>query len=261
MSVTPPEAVPYACPWPTDPSCREAEWTAVQEPVKTLALAYASATLERLTAYRVGVCPLKLRPAVLRGSTGGCGGYLDPFTPGLGPVNWQGRWYNSWPNRDRKALWLPPPVGRIDEVKVNGSVVDPGDYALQNGNILVWRGAETDTPWPLEQDMSLPDTEVGTMSVTYLNRFPVDAAGANAVTLLALEFAKACANKTCQLPANVTTLVRQGVTMEIAAGSFPGGETGIRSVDAWTAQWNPHRSQRPVMVYSPDMPQHRVEPV
>lgn len=251
------DAVEYACPWPVDDTCLTAEWAALDVDVKELALAYASATLERLTAYRVGVCPLKLRPA-LQGPSGGCwGGVLDPFTR-FGPVNWNGQWSNVSPGARPNEVVLPPPVGRIDEVKVDGAVLDPGDYVLQNGNILVWHGTGP-APWPMRQDTSLADTEPGTMSVTYLNASPVSVAGAHAVTLLAIQFAKACTNKTCQLPPNVTQLVRQGVSMTIAAGSFPGGETGIRQVDAYTALYNPRRQTQRAAVYSPDLPDHRVE--
>lgn len=253
------DAVEYACPWPTDDTCLTDEWSALDDDVKALALAYASATLERLTAWRVGVCPLKLRPA-LQGASGACwGGVLDRWAS-PGPVNWNGSWSNAAVGFRRNEVVLPPPVGRIDEVKVDGAALDPGDYALQNGHILVWRGTGV-APWPVHQDTSLADTEIGTMSVTYLNAAAVNEQGAHAVTLLAIQFAKACIGKTCQLPANVTQLVRQGVSMTIASGAFPGGETGLRQVDAYTAIYNPRRQTQRATVYSPDLPDHRVEVV
>lgn len=255
MTVTPPE---YAgCPWPVDPSCRTTEWNALDADVKATALAYASSTLERLTAYRVGNCPIKLRPDL-----GGC--YMDPYWgsyAALAPVNWNGRWSNDGyccrPHLCEVAL--PAPVGRIDEVKIDGAVIDPSNYELQNGHLLVWTGGG-DCPWlpRLTQDMSLPDSAVGTFSVTYLNAYPVDLLGANAVTILALEFAKACTGKTCQLPANVTQIVRQGISMQIASGAFPDGKTGLRTVDAYIALWNPKGRTQQGMIYSPDLPQHRV---
>lgn len=253
------EAVEYACPWPVDDTCLTTEWTDLDTDVKALALAYASASLERLTAYRVGVCPLKLRPA-LQGASGACwGGTLDPFSR-FGPVNWNGSWSNAAVGYRRNEVVLPPPVGRIDEVRADGNVIDPADYVLQNGHILVWRGSGP-APWPMRQDTSLADTEPGTMSVTYLNAAAVNEQGAHAVTLLALQFAKACTGKACQLPANVTQLVRSGVSMNIASGAFPGGETGLRQVDAYTAIYNPRRQTQRATVYSPDLPDDRVEVV
>lgn len=88
------------------------------------------------------------------------------------------------------------------------------------------------------------------MSITYLNAAPVDALAAHAAGVLAVEFAKSCTTGKCKLPANVTTIVRQGVTFQKVAGAFPGGLTGIREVDAFVALWNPHHvSQQPTVWY------------
>jgi hypothetical protein len=258
MSVTPPEY--GGCLWPIAPECKTDQWDDLDEPVQELGLAYASATLERLTLGRVGVCPITIRPCRQRPSAAA---YAAASGPGFSPLNWNGVWTNvcgcdgGCTCASNCEIQLPPPVGRIDEVLVDGDVVDPGDYELQSGHILVWTGGG-DCPWNLEQDMATALTEPGTFAITYLNAYPVDLLGANAVTILALEFAKACASKTCQLPPNVTTLVRAGVSMQIAAGTFPGGKTGIREVDAYIALWNPKGHTSPGFVYSPDLPTHRV---
>lgn len=267
MTVTPPEAT--GCPWPVDPGCLGDDWDALDESVQDRSLALASATLRRLTGYQVGGCPITVRPC-----KAGCVGYGYHI-----PAYWDmaGAWGAGgfWPHIE-SGVWvnscgcttdcacetlceiaLPAPVGRVDEVKVDGQVVDPADYRV-DGNRVVWVGS-TDCPWPTCQDMAAADTEVGTFSITYLNSYPVDSLGAYAAGILAFEFAKACIGSgKCRLPAGVTTVTRQGVSYDIASGSFPNGMTGIREVDAYIALWNPKGLRQPVAVWYPGKPAVRV---
>jgi hypothetical protein len=129
---------------------------------------------------------------------------------------------------------------------VDGVVLDESEYFL-DGSTLVRVGGE----WPVTQNMDLPDTEVGTFSVTYLNSFPVDGLGAYAAGILACEYAKACSGGKCKLPSGVTEITRAGVTMTITSGAFPGGLTGIREVDAYIMAWNPTHLRSKPTVWSP----------
>lgn len=243
MTTTVPE--PYGCLWPLDPACLNEEWEGEYDEAEQLrAQALASGTLRRLTAYRVGGCPVVVRPCATA-----CNDF--PYRPGsdMGflPVNWAGTWSNCacvgpCRHNPRTGLRLPPPVYSIVEVKVDGAVVDPTDYWLSEGYLIALNGRE----WPTTQNLDLPDTETGTFSVTYLNTAPVDGNGAYAAAKLAIQYARACKGGTCDLPETVTSIVRQGVSYDLPAGSFPNGETGIREVDAFIAIWNPnHRLMRP----------------
>jgi hypothetical protein len=241
------------CLWPTDPACFDDEWQAMDEAIRNRALAYASSTLERLTGRQVGHCPVTVRPIL---QTASC---FIPFegTAWLHPgVNVFGNWVNNcgyvsgYPGGP-SAVQLPFPIGRVDQVKINGGVVAPADYWVQSNQFL--RLASSITP-PTMQDLSKPDTEPGTFSVTYLNAWPVDALGANAAALLAVEFAKACAGEECDLPSGVTQIVRQGISMTIDTGSFTDGKTGIQAVDSFIALWNPKGLTRGASVWSPDTP-------
>jgi hypothetical protein len=236
------------CLWPVDPACLTDDWLGLDQEVRDRALALASETLKRLTGYRVGGCPITVRPC----QRGGC---WDTFIPGgpFTPVNWAGRWSNCHCGGNCATnceVKLPPPVGEIVEVKVDGAVVNVADYAIQS-NVLVYTGGG-DCAFPRIQDLSLPDTEVGTFSVTYLNAYPVDANGAYAAGVLAVEFAKACTTGKCKLPPEVVEVVRNGVSFSITPGSFPGGYTGLRAVDTYIALWNPEGRSQPVRVWSPD---------
>ncbi len=256
-----PPAGASSCPWPVDPACLGDAWDDLAHEVQERATLLASETLRRLTGYRVGGCPVTVRPC-----KASCAGVtLMPFYSG-GPffphVTVGGMWVNSCgctTDCSCEALCtvnLPTPIGTIYSVKVDGTVVDPGDYTILRDQ-LTWIGGG-DCPWPVCQDLSLADDQPGTFSVTYLNAWPVDTLGAYAAGVLAFEYAQACQGNKCRLPSNVTSLTRQGVTMDIATGSFPGGFTGIREVDAFIAIWNPAGRREQTRVWSPDIHAPRV---
>lgn len=242
------------CVWPLDPACLSTEWDEMDPAVQNRAAALASSTLVRLTGGRVSNCPVTVRPVPRQNRCylpppdviGWGFGYPMPYTVG-------GQWFNCVPcGSDDCSISLPAPVSRVDEVKVDGSVLDPSDYEVV-GNKLFWMG-EGACPFPRSQNVTTPDTEEGTMSVTYLNAYPVDSLGAYAAGVLAMEYARACggASGQCRLPKGVTTIVKQGVTMTINSGAFPDGLTGIREVDTYIAMWNP-RGSEPSRVWSPDI--------
>lgn len=244
------------CVWPIDPGCLGDAWGNYDDETRQRAISLASATLSRLTAYRVGDCPITVRPAPERGScwSQAALGFGSPFRPAF----WEGQAFNVWQGvcAPGYEVALPPPVVRIDEVKVDGVVLNPDDYRVDNRRLLVWQ-ADLPCPFPRRQDMRLPDTEVGTFAVTYLNTFSVDAVGAWAAGLMAMEYAKACAGSGCKLPSNITSMVRSGVAFEVITGAFPGGLTGIREVDSYTAQFNP-KGRAAQQFFDPGAPRHRV---
>ena len=251
------EIAPYGgCDWPLDPACLGDEWDAFDEDVQARASGLASETLHRLTAGRVGGCPVKVRPC----QQSGCWSAFVPFhgysalSPGL---DTHGNWINSCGCGGSKCassceIKLPAPIGRLDEVLIDGEEQDLNDFRVDNGKYLVWVGAG-DCPFPASQDLSLPDTEEDTFSITYLNAYPVDSLGSHAAGLLAVEFAKACSGNKCRLPKNVTEVSRSGVTFQVTPGLFPGGFTGIQQIDAFIELWNPEARTQPTRVWSPDM--------
>jgi len=147
------------------------------------------------------------------------------------------------------SVRLIGPVGRIDEVKVNDEVLPNTAYHVEDGNRLVRLDGKG---WPACAGPKF--------TVTYLQGHEVDELGEYVGGLLALEYLNAMtSSKKCRLPANVTSVSRQGISMELSTGMFPDGTTGIKEVDAYLMQWNPYGLRTRPEVYSPDLPrQHAV---
>lgn len=239
------------CEWPIDASCSQDEWDGYPPEVQARAGGLATATLRRLSGFRVGGCPITVRPCVL-----GCWDASLYRARAWGPSQLaDGSWVNSCgctTDCSCTALCevrLASPVGPVSWVKVDGAEVPATDYRV-DGDRLVWIGS-SDCPWPVCQDMTADDSEVGTFAVRYLPGHPPDAMAQYAAGVLALEFAKACTGGKCRLPANVTSVTRQGVSFEVTAGTFMLGVTGLREVDAWIGLWNPHHLRQSSQVWWP----------
>jgi len=223
------------CTWEPDPACLGDAWDALTPEAQGRALMLASSSLQMLTYYRVGTCPITIRPCPTEPRCG-CG-----WSPHIR----DGQWFNDCPCETvclpLSEVDIPGPVGYIDSLLIDGVEIDitNGDWRLDDGHLLVWQGVGT-SPIPSTQDLNKPDTEVGTWSITYSRSYPVLADGRLAVAYLALEFAKACQPKAkCSLPRGVTSVVRNGVSFTVEAGLFPGGLTGIDIVDQYILKWAP----------------------
>lgn len=223
------------CTWEPDPACLGDQWGTHTPEVQERALRLATLTLQMLTRYRVGLCPITIRPCppVAR-----CGCGWNPHIR-------NGSWFNSCGCAGSCAPLseydIPGPVGYIDTMKIDGVDVDlwNGDWRIDDGTKLVWQG-DGPSPLPAYQDLNLPDTEPGTWSITYSRSYPVSQDGKVAVALLALEYAEACKPRgKCSLPKNVRNVNRNGVSFTIEAGLFPNGLTSIQLVDAYILQWAP----------------------
>lgn len=143
------------------------------------------------------------------------------------------------------AIELPGPVTAINEVLVDGEVVDPAVYG---GGVFQYRWLRRfdGGAWPCWQDLSADTTEEGTMQVTFMYGRAPDAGGVAAAQIYACEIAKALcpdggASGECRLPERTRTVVRQGITFDIDTplDFLDNGRTGLGLVDAWLASVNP----------------------
>lgn len=232
----------------------------VDAAIVTSASLSASEMLWALTGRQFGTCTATVRPC-----RQGCLPCDLPW-PATGP--WPaligGRWFNvacgcsdrcSCKGSALAQVRLPNPVCEITEVMVDGVVLDPSSYLVLDYNTLV----RTDGSWPLCNDMTLPDTEEGTWSVTLTWGVAVPQLVLDAAAEIACEFIKARTGQPCKLPQRVTTLSRQGVTMSFADPQdfFKDGRTGFYLADMAIRTFNPKLLQRSATIYSLDAPGYR----
>ena len=209
----------------------------------------ATQTMRMLTMYRVGGLPITVMPTTtecVHPFTGGqFGNSYVPFYPILLE---SGSYANCFCNAGcdcapASTILLREPIGDIRTIQINGEVLDPSAYRVENGNRLV----RTDGG-------SWPSCAGDDFTVTYLNAFPVDEQGQFTAGLLAVEYIKMFLKSTaCRLPRHVTDVARGGLSFTVTTQMFPEGTTGIDEVDAWLAQWNPNGLRTMPGVWSPDM--------
>lgn len=240
-------------------------------PITTgFALQVASDILYQLSGQQFGLCTLTVRPcrASCNGDSGpfGGGAWWEWGAYGAGAGLWPVPWlYNGvWMNLTCGACTgtcscvpiseaiLPSPVNSIQQVKVDGVVLTPGtDYEVHDFRKLVRRGGQT---WPICQDFTKDDTEVGTWSVTFTVGQEVPPLGKLAVGELACEIMKACSGEACAIPKNVTQVSRQGITFDFPTFTdlLERGLLGLRWTDTFIATYNPNRLRAVPMVYDVD---------
>lgn len=245
------------------------------------AVVAASQALFRLVPRYTGTCgPTRVRPC---GS--GCGDVL------WGSWAWSGtQWasmsafgpdgiiFNPEPRPTSRGCGCSP-LGRVRlagrvreilEVTIDGVIISADTYRLDNRKWLtrIPDPADPDTRlfWPSCQDMEQPETASGTFSVLYT--FGVDPpvpAQLAAQELACAIYKTMCGGTTdiedCPLPNNVTRVVRQGITVDLAAFTGWGfdpvrrqWQTGLPLVDLFLNAYNPTgRRKRRATVWSPDM--------
>src|SRR5690606_32115828 len=204
--------------------------------------------LWRFTDRQFGLCEATIRPCRRDCTEGlssvfsGLPGQRSPWTPAL----IGGRWVNlgcAAGCRDAcgcgsatPALRFDLPVYDVTAVEVDGELLDPATYRVDDHRLLVRQDGGR---WPTCQDMSLPLGGEGTWAVTFRTGSPVPPGGQVAAGKLALELAKAaCGDKGCALPQRWQSITRPGVNITAALDTFEGldqGKTGIWIIDSWVA--------------------------
>jgi len=231
------------------------------------AAAAAAEILNGLTGYQFGACQMTIRPC--RRS---CWDATWPFNYSAWwqfgywprPLFYNGVWYNLTCGGClgdcsctiiSEAL-LPAPVNTIIEVKVDGVALTPNvDYRLDNYRRLVKLGTGKNAEWPLCNDLSLDDSQVGTWSVTLTVGNPLPMIGSIAYGELASQLAKLIAcDESCTLPKPVQQIVRQGVTLNFLDPNeiFANGRIGLYLCDLFITTYNPNKLMNAAAVYDVD---------
>lgn len=202
------------------------------------------------------------------GSTGASGSGVDLALAGY---DWWFGWVSGtwgWWNEAGQSCGCEPlsqvklngyPITGIKEVVINGDVLDPANYRLDQNRYLV-RLRDPDTGdrrwWPACQDLSRDAGENRTWSIEYEYGAPVPIAGKLAAAELAVQFYYAMnGSDDCTLPTGVTKVTRQGVTLERLLPMFgKDARTGLVLTDAFLASSNPAGLRRRPAIMSPGYP-------
>lgn len=236
----------------------------------------ASMLMFELTARRFyGICgPVTVRPC-----QSGCGqSWGFPSYGGWMWNFWSGDWGRGWfwGNQDGPRqcgcgyssvveLAGGAAVTQITEVKIGGVVLpttfDDGapTYRLDQWRYLT-RLSDPANPsfplhWPYCQRLDLEDDQPGTFSVSYLYGVAPPPLCIEAAKQIACQLILAQSGQACSIPAKVSRIVRQGATLDMItplASALRSGSTGLFSVDAAIAAYNPAGLKRPPAVFSPD---------
>lgn len=210
----------------------------------------------------------------------GCGCWdwlLSPMSPGAPQIaygsfgwgSWGGAWGWGWNGCGTgigcgalsRAILTGYPVSEITEVKIDGVVIDPTSYRLDEWRYLTRLADPTTLEprfWPSCQRLDLDDDQPGTWSVSYISGVAPPTLGIQAAAQLACQIYLACTNSAaCLLPAGVTKIDRQGITIErspFLAWGKVGGQwaTGLSLVDLFLSAFNPAGLRQRSSIWSPD---------
>jgi hypothetical protein len=119
-----------------------------------------------------------------------------------------------WPCQccDISGIFLPGFDPVPTEVKIDGAVVPTADYVMVNGRKL----ARVDgAPWPGNANMLIPDTQVGTFSITYTSGYVWDPLSQRAGVEMVCEMAKNLTGAPTRLPEGTMAATADGVSVQI----------------------------------------------
>jgi hypothetical protein len=181
--------------------------------------------LFQLSAQRFGLCTMTLRPCREECYGTGWPGWANWWQWGTYPQPYwyNGTWYNmgcgqcgtSCSCTAISETFLPGPVYAVNHVWVDGvELVNGVDYRVDDYRKLVRLGGEL---WPWCNDLQQTAvTGVGTWAVEAQFGEPVPMLGQLAVGELACNFLGFLTGGDCELPAGVTDISRQGLSMSLS---------------------------------------------
>lgn len=257
------------CGWTVAPATCDASWANYPQAVQDFATSLATKVMWAATGRRYGLCSNVVRP---------CGKYTDGYWYGgtlYGNWAWGSGW--GWYGFDgfyggcgcgvngygwcdcvpANQIWLPGPVNSVTQVKQDGAVVPVNSYRVDDN----WWLVRTDgNSWPWWQNLNVDTDQPNTLEVTYLRGQTIPTDVLYGAGLLASQYAKACQGSACQLPSSVTSVVRNGVSLQGVDWTqmLANGMTGNALVDQVIRADNPNRIKGRRRIASPDFQPPRV---
>lgn len=157
----------------------------------------------------------------------------------------------------RQILLPGEPVTAIVEVKIDGTVLDPSAYRVDDWRYLTRVDGGT---WPTCQQAHLGDDQPGTWSVVFRYGTAPPASGVEAAVDLASQLALACRpDSDCALPPNATRAARNGVDFDLTPADLidDQGRHTVPSVRVFLQAVNPYALAGDAHVRSPELARHR----
>lgn len=257
------------CAWDLSSVCCP-DWDDYTSQVRAQATDYATLVLWSATGRQFGQCEITVRPCGRWCAEAGSAGWWWDYGTWI-PYIYNGLWYNCACGfgdgcrtcRPHCQVYLPGPVTGISQVLLDGSVVDPATYRVDDQVWLVRTGDDSNGQpncWPYKQDYNKPVSANHTMQVTMTRGTAPPAALLNAAGVLACEYAKACVGAQCRLPGRVTSVTRQGVSVNMTDVDMLLRHqlTGIKEVDDVIIALNPGGLKGRTRFYSPESPVNRM---
>lgn len=250
-------------PWPVRWTCD----VSTQSPTATgIAVVSATEILWSLSGRRFGTCQVTLRPC-RKDCYGGqyWSTYGAPWPLTAYPSRGWG-WFDTLCGScsgtcsctELSEVLLPAPVNSVVSVKIDGTPMVTGGaaYRVDDNRLLVRTDGQR---WPLCNDLSRDDTQSGTWSVTALYGEDIPVMAQLAVGQMACEILKAMDGQDCSLPAGISQLAREGVTINYPdiGALWKQGRTGLYLVDAFLTAENPSGLRHRSKTYSVDRPAPR----
>lgn len=152
------------------------------------------------------------------------------------------------------------PVNSVSQVLIDGAVVDPAEYRVDDQRWLV-RVAQSgsDRPhWPYCQNLALPTTEDHTFAVVLNYGGIVPATGVRAAIALACALAAERCGGPCLIPQNATQVSKEGVTVQLVRPVEDVIDAMPTAVRTFLSVTNPGGLRRRPRVFSPDLPREVV---
>lgn len=240
-----------------DPLCCD-EWTGFSAEIKSSARDYAALVLWAATGRQFGLCTVSVRPCGMTKCNDGLVEFYGYDWSGgtWVPYVFNGTWFNcACPGLcccdPRCQVRLLGPVDSIAEVTIGGIAVNPDTYRVDDKHWLVRTDGEC---WPTCSDLDTDDGD-NVFVVTYVRGNSVPPALLRAASTLACEWGKACVGAECRLTNRVTSLARNGITIDMASPEdfLDDGLTGLWEVDSVIRALNPYSRKQRSRIYAPEM--------
>jgi len=244
------------CAWTlTDSICCSDFWAELTAAEQTAATEAATFVLWAATGRQYGICEQTVRPCGRWPCDDGTAGYFWNGGTWM-PYVLDGLWYNCACGNictcgARCKVYLPGPVASVTSVTVDGVVIDPAAYRVDDARWLIRTDGNC---WPVSQDFDR-DSGANTFSVAYGRGTAVPGYLLAAAATYACEWAKMCRGADCRIPTQVVTVTRQGTTFDAVNIDqlLDRGLTGVSSVDQIIVMANPHRLTGRLRVMSPEL--------